>query len=293
METSSAPVPKPARDHSRPGQPADAGFSRVDLLTVIGVLVLLGLLLTPALARTRVTDQAFQCRNNLRQLLNAWRMYAEDNSDKVPSAWANAGDWWPVGEMSWTGNATTDGKNAYNWNSEITIKQSPLWPYCGSSQEIWRCPSDTIYSCIPTNGLFQGQFVPRVRSYSMNSWFNAADAALFGPGYTIYKRIGDCLKPGPAMTFVFLDERADSINDGELSTEMFGWDPYQPTSWAVADVPANCHGGACGFAFVDGHSESHQWRDILLTVRMGHGPNIPAYNSKDAYWLMEHATRKP
>jgi hypothetical protein len=44
---------------------------------------------------------------------------------------------------------------------------------------------------------------------------------------------------------------------------------------------------------VDGHSEIHSWQDVALTTRMGHGPYVPAPNSKDVYWLMEHSTRKP
>ena len=42
------------------------------------------------------------------------------------------------------------------------------------------------------------------------------------PGYTVYARTTDLIKPGPAMTMVFLDERADTINDGEWCTSMKG-----------------------------------------------------------------------
>src|ERR1035437_4653231 len=151
MAHSHPPVSEPARPHSDQDPQAGAGFSRVDLLTVIVVLMLLGLLLSPALARTRVTDQTLQCRNNLRQLIHGWRMYAEDNAGKVPSAWGNTPAWMPAGSMSWTGRATSDGGNRYNWDPEITIKMSPLWPYSGNSTGIWKCPGDT-YSCIATYG---------------------------------------------------------------------------------------------------------------------------------------------
>jgi prepilin-type processing-associated H-X9-DG protein len=93
------------------------------------------------------------------------------------------------------------------------------------------------------------------------------------------------------LTLVFLDERADSINDGEWCSSMFGWDPYQPASWYIVDIPASYHAGACGVAFADGHSEIHKWRDVALTIPMGHGPNTPAPNSKNAYWISEHSTR--
>jgi prepilin-type processing-associated H-X9-DG protein len=293
MKALHSPASGPAGSPSNQDQHGGAGFSQVDLLTVICVLVLLGLVLTPALARTRVTDHAFQCRNNLRQLLNTWRMYAEDNSDKVPSAWANAGDWWPGTYMHAPVNPTTDGTYQYNWNPDVTVKLSTLWPYCGNNLDIWRCPSDAIYSCIPTTGPFQGQSLPRVRSYSMNAWFNGADAqSIGGAGFTVYTKISDCLRPGPAMTFVFVHERVDSINDGEFVVRMTGY-PDQPQSWYLLDVPTNLHDGACGFSFVDGHAEMQQWRDRVLTIPMGHGPNSSTPNSKDAYWLMDHSTRKP
>ena len=261
----------------------------MDLLAVIAVLVLLFLLLTPALARTRVMDQGFQCRNNLRQMMLAWKAYCADNTEKVPSAWQSAGDWWPGLDMTWSGIPTNDVKNPGNWNVEVTAKLSALWPYCGNNAAIFMCPADGIFPCV-TNG----QSYPRVRSMTMLSWFNSMDAAYFGPpGYVVYRKTTDVLKPGPAMTMVFLHERADSINDGEFITSMTGWDPYQPTSWKIVDIPANHHDGGCGIAFADGHSEIHKWQDRVLNFPLGSPLNIPSPNSMDAYWLMQHSTRMP
>ena len=261
----------------------------MDLLAVIAVLVLLFLLLTPALARTRVMDQGFQCRNNLRQMMLAWKAYCADNTEKVPSAWQSAGDWWPGLDMTWSGIPTNDVKNPGNWNVEVTAKLSALWPYCGNNAAIFMCPADGIFPCV-TNG----QSYPRVRSMTMLSWFNSMDAAYFGPpGYVVYRKTTDVLKPGPAMTMVFLHERADSINDGEFITSMTGWDPYQPTSWQIVDIPANHHDGGCGIAFADGHSEIHKWQDRVLNFPLGSPLNIPSPNSMDAYWLMQHSTRMP
>jgi prepilin-type processing-associated H-X9-DG protein len=280
-------------------QEADSAFSRVDLLVVIAVIALLALLWMPALGRTRVNDQAFVCLNNLRQLLNAWRMYAEDNADALPSAWGfTATDWIPIGGawMSWSGNPQTDGSNTCNWDVNLVVKKSLLWPYCGNNPDIWRCPGDDKYPCIAPSGPYAGQPMLRQRSYSMLDWFNSTDADAFGgPGvYVKYKKISDVLKPGPQMTFVFLDERCDSINDGEFVVSMQGW-PSQPASWTMVDFPASYHGGSGSFAFVDGHVESHQWRDARTTPPIGKLPglNVPSPNNPDVYWLMEHSTRKP
>src|SRR2546427_9917226 len=122
-----------------------SGFTLIELLVVIAIIAILAALLLPALGRSKLKAQAVQCMNNGRQLMLAWRFYVEDNLDKVPSAWQAAGDWMPVGDMSWTGNPRTDGGNRYNWDIELTLKKSPLWTYCGNSPGIWRCPGDDKY----------------------------------------------------------------------------------------------------------------------------------------------------
>jgi prepilin-type processing-associated H-X9-DG protein len=96
------------------------------------------------------------------------------------------------------------------------------------------------------------------------------------------------------MTIVFLDERCDSINDGEWCTSMNGW-PSQGSAWRLIDFPGSYHGGAGGLSFADGHSEIHKWRARQTTPAIGHlaGLDVPAPNNPDAYWVMERSTRKP
>ena len=61
------------------------GFTLVELAVVIATVAVLAALLLPALAGTRPNAQAFQCLENQRQLILAWQMYAQDNSD-IPAA---------------------------------------------------------------------------------------------------------------------------------------------------------------------------------------------------------------
>jgi len=132
---------------------------------------------------------------------------------------------------------------------------------------------------------------------SMLSWFNGSDAddSNLGGGTTWlkYRKLSQVVNPGPAMTMVFLDERCDSINDGEWCTSMRGW-PDKPSTWYIVDFPGSYHGGSGGIAFVDGHSEIHKWRDPRTTPPIGKvfNLNFVSAGNQDVYWMMEHSTRK-
>jgi len=285
---------------SRSGK-AGSGFTLIELLVVIAIIAILAGMLLPALGKAKLRAQAIQCMNNGRQMMMAWRYYAEDNGDKLVAAWGQRNDWIPYGfDMNWSGNPVTDGQTLGNWNVELVVKKSLLWPYCGNNLAIWRCPGDDKYRCIANSGPDKGQSFPRQRSVSMLAWFNGSDAKSVGgvdetgPNtVNLYKKMSDVMRPGPAMTIVFVDERCDSINDGEWCTSMRGWYPRNPSLWVIVDGPGSYHGGACGFSFADGHSEIHKWKSAKTTPPIGSGLGMwmSEPNGPDAFWIMEHSIR--
>jgi hypothetical protein len=225
--------------------------------------------------------------NNHRQLLLAWRMYIDDSEDKLPFAYAPDGS--PMAPYAWITGILDHSARPQNWDINANLAKSPLWTYCGKNAGIWRCPSDQSTVKVGT------ETKSRVRSMAMSIWCggNQGNDGGWGPSWRVYRKLGDMTDPGPAKTFVLLDEREDSINDGFWVLSMEGYPDPQKT--AVIDFPAAYHGNAGGLSFADGHSEIRKWVDARTRPALRHNGDIVGSqtpNNADIVWLWDRATRK-
>jgi len=226
----------------------------------------------------------------------AWHMYLHDNNDKivvalhVGEAMGGAGD--PVYGMGWVEgwlDWTTRPDN-YNYDFLTSDQYSKLGPYVAKNRKVFKCPADNNIATVQSAMGWK----ERVRSFSGNIGLGAGNAE-GGPWDSIYKhcyKYTDLIYPGPADTWVFLDEHPDSINDAGF---------FNPHSTLMIDVPATYHNGACGFAMADGHSEIHKWQGCLaggrarqvIPIDGNYINNVISapVGDKDIHWLSYHGGR--
>jgi len=128
---------------------ARKGFTLVELLVVLAIIALLIAILMPALKRAKTAADGVKCANNLRTLMTAFRMFAEDHKGCLPGNKQETdnlaikgpgaiGAPWPVSEswrLDWL-----NGRFAGNQFIADAPTKGTIWPYV-RNKAAYACPT--------------------------------------------------------------------------------------------------------------------------------------------------------
>ena len=263
-------------------------FTLLELLVVVAVIGILAAMLFPVFSRGKGRAQGVFCLNNGKQMMVALTLYTGDFSDLFPP---NPDDGNTIPGYNWCSGQAGIGQ-AQEFDPDVLKdpKLSLLINYLAGNVALFHCPGDTRMGKYQgTNPLLTGHMVPAARTFSMSQavgtidpgydktgpggqrgivhsgaptlavngpWLNNQDNHRRNSPWYTYGKASQIGPPGPSMLWVLVDENPSGLNDAAFAFEMAGADSAGP---AWIDVPGNYHNGGCGFAFADGHSESHHW----------------------------------
>jgi prepilin-type N-terminal cleavage/methylation domain-containing protein/prepilin-type processing-associated H-X9-DG protein len=264
------------------------GFTLVELLVVIGIIALLISILLPSLSKARAAGQRVACQSNLRQLVLATHMFAQEHGGFIPQAYNN-------GSGVMRGSNTPLAKT-WDFSEPMWGWEYALMKYMKRNKPVFRCAADSsdIVRYQWNDGMSNLPDTPDADNVAASYRINWSNEFLSGDLLVYSNKIFTSPKLNqlkPAERAIIYMDGLGSYQDqiGTPNNENFvdtkTWDgrynvmPGNP--WNVAyrrhsrvlkttyNDPQGMKAGLANYAFMDGHVETMTFPDTWKPI----GPN--------------------
>ena len=201
-------------------------FTLIELLVVIAIIAILAAILFPVFARAREKARQAACQSNLKQVVMALHMYADDHDETLCYATMGLGAQWMDEPYTWWGVT-----QPYLRNSKVLRCPSrrDITDGCGGFE--WNATGGTWRGGLPWNGFGFHRQAP----FTYHNWF-----------------ISHSDVSEPASSVILADPGA-----GEHSVS--------GTAFSAVERPEELpthHNGMGNYAFFDGHVKALKLGDI-------------------------------
>ena len=275
-------VPSPPLYCSAPVSYRRRAFTLIELLVVIAIIAILASLLLPVLSQAKAKARMAQCINNERQIVIASALYSDDNGDQIVSNGA-ATLQTLKGRTLWVVGATHREVDVYtNLDCLIDGDYASFATYIKDSK-IYKCPGDRETIAI------NGHNYPRLRSYSLNSYFGRYPTEWFdSTNHMYFTKTAHLAAASPSQLTLFLDMNPASICHSAFVVHL----GFLSSSGLFYHFPSTEHSRSGVISYADGHVDTHRWTD----PRTLHATNLDDHISNqfpgnpDLEWLKQHAT---
>ena len=213
---------------------SNMGFTLVELLVVIAIIGILAAILFPVIAASKEKGRQTTCLNNLKQLGNGMRLYADEWADRLPmSRLENGGYGKP--RRNWAGVYQVFGK--------CDPKLGQIFKYV-RNVSVYLCPNDRG---VNPRRVTDVDALPYPLSYSMN---NISDYRS--------SNIMTAFKVG-----LLIHESGDTIDDGDFY--WFGW----TDGGEGQNKPGSMHNGGTCILYCDLHAKWQKYESVIQALCNG------------------------